>query len=80
MGESPKGKSPSKAADAKTSGESKEANIRKCLYIVVITIGAPRENLPSEGTMKKKIVEMLVVHKKEGGIPTKTLDRPILGF
>lgn len=37
------------------SGESKEVNKGKYYYIVAINGGAPRANLPSKGTMKRKI-------------------------
>lgn len=59
---SPRGKFPSETADIGTNGESKEARKGKHSYINAIIRGAPRENLPSKWTMKKKIAEMMVVH------------------
>lgn len=44
-----KSKSPSKVADAETSGEDKKASKGKCQYIVAITRGVPQENIPSNG-------------------------------
>lgn len=61
---SPKGESPSKTVEAGTSRESKEASKGKRLYIRVMIGRAPRENLPSNGTMKKMNSQMIVVHQK----------------
>lgn len=72
--ESHKGKSPSKSVDARTSNESKEANKGKRLCIISIIGGAPQTNLPYKRTMKRKIVEMLSVHKKDGSTSVKALD------
>lgn len=65
--EPPKGKSPSKTLDAETSDEVKKESKWKGTYISTITKGAPCENLHSKGTMKWKITNMLIVHKKDGG-------------
>lgn len=62
--ESPKGKSPSKVVDVETSGKDKEVSKGKRQYIASIIRGELRANLPSKGTMKRNIVEMLVAHKK----------------
>lgn len=72
--ESPKGKSPSKTVDVRTSGESNEANKGKRLYVASISRGTPWDNLHSNGTMKRKIIKMLVVHKKDGNSSVKTPD------
>lgn len=63
---------------ARTNDENKEASKGKWSYISTITSGAPRSNLPSKGTMKRKIVEMLIVHKKYDGTSIKTHDRSML--
>lgn len=42
--------------------------------------GAQRDNLSSKGTMKRNIVEMMVVHTNNGSMSTKTPYRPMLGF
>ena len=75
--ESPKGKSPSKTADARNSKGSKEASKAKHFYIVVVAEGAPRENLPSKRTMKRKITVMFVIHKKDVGTSENTLYQPM---
>lgn len=78
--EAPKSNSPSKVVDVGTSGEDKGTSKGKHQYIVIITRGAPRENIQSKETMKRKIVEILIAHNKDGGMSTKTPDRPMLGF
>lgn len=78
--ESPKGKSPYKTAKVGTNGKSKETNKDKRPYIATIIGGGPRANLPSKGTMKRKITEMLFVHKKDGSTLVKTHDKVMLGF
>lgn len=78
--ESPKGKSPSKNADVRTSGESKKSNNRKRLSIVAITREAPRVNLFSKGTMKRKINEILAIHKKKESNSAKIPDCHMLRF
>lgn len=78
--ESPKGKSPSMTSEVRTIGESKEANKGKHLYISAITGGAPRENLPSKGTMKRKFIETIFVIKKDASTLVKIPHQPILGF
>lgn len=80
MEDSPKSMSPLSDVDVRNSGEDKEANKRKCQYIVAITRGAVRANLSSNGTMKRKITEMFPVHKKDRSALMKTLDRPMIRF
>lgn len=53
--ESPKGKFSSKTMMVDTNKESKEINKCKRTYIAAIIRGAPRENLPYKGNMKRKI-------------------------
>lgn len=68
------GKSPLKVVYVRTSDEDKEANKGKRQYIIAITRGASQANLPSNGTMKRKMVEMLVVYKTDGSVSMKTPD------
>lgn len=63
-----------------TSGEDKEASNGKPCHIVAIIRGMPRENIRSNGLMKMRIVELIVVHKKDKSVLTKTFDKIILGF
>lgn len=65
--EFPKGKPPYKTVEMETNGKDKEANKGKRRYIIIISWGVPRENFPSKGPMKRKIVKILVVHKNGGG-------------
>lgn len=65
--------------DVMTNGKDKEANKGKHQYISANTREAPRANISSKGIMKRNIVEILTVHKKDGNIWTKTHDRPMLG-
>lgn len=74
--ESPIGKSISKTADVGTSGESNEASKVKRLYIAVKTRGAPRATLPSKGTIKRKISEMMAAYVKEASTSTKVPGGP----
>lgn len=53
---SPKGKFLSKTLEAGTNGGDKKASKSKNQYIIAITGGALWENLPSKGTIKRKIV------------------------
>lgn len=76
--DSPKSKSPSKVADAGTSGGDRETKKGKCPYISTIMGGAPQSNLSFKGTIKRNISNMLVIHKKDGGASMKTSDRLIL--
>lgn len=61
------------------SRERKEINKGKHTYIADITGGEPQENVPSKGTMKRKIAEMLAIYHKEGNTSTKIIDR-LMGF
>lgn len=63
--ESPKGKSPSKFAEVGTNDEDKKPSKGKRQYIADITIWAPRSNLQYKGKMKRKVFEMMAVHKKD---------------
>lgn len=49
-------------------------------YIISITGETPKKNLSSIGTMKRKIMEMIFVHKKVGSTSMKTPYRPMFGF
>lgn len=71
---------PQKLQKQRTSGEDKEASKGKRQYINIVSEGASREDLPSKGTMKRNIDEMLVVHKRDANASMKTLDWPMLGF
>lgn len=64
--ESPKGKSLSETMMINTSGESKEIKKGKHPYIAAIIEGAPRENLPSKGNIKRKIAKIMAVYRMEG--------------
>lgn len=44
------------------------------------TGGTPRSSVPSKGTIKKKIVELMVVTKKEENTSVINLERSVLGF
>lgn len=78
--ESHKGKSPSKTTNVRTNDESNDANKQKHPYISTIKEGTPRGNLPSKGTMKRKINEMLVFHKKDISFSVNIPSRTMLGF
>lgn len=60
--------------------EEGEGYKRKHLCIASITGGAPRSSVPSKGIIKSKIVELMVVSKKEESTPVINLERSILGF
>lgn len=64
--ESPKGKSPSKTMMTDTSRENKETNKGKRPYISAIIRGAPQATLPSKGTKKRTIIELMAIYRKEG--------------
>lgn len=70
------GKSPSKAANVGTTSKDKEGG----KVFAAITRGVPRANLPSKGTMKRKIFEMLVIHIKDRSVLMKARDRSMLVF
>lgn len=86
--ESPKkGHSPKKEIYVATEGESKdvvrekgEGHKGKCSYITSIIEGGPRLRVSSKGTIKRKIVELMVVCKKEGNNLATNLGRPIPEF
>lgn len=59
-------------ASCEEKGESK-VNLH---HIVAITRGEFQENVPSKGTTKTKIVELMVILKKDKSTYAKTLDRP----
>lgn len=61
--ESPKKKLSSKVVDVianneGTNNEYKGSSKGKCQHIIGITWGVPRGNIPSKGTMKRKMVEL----------------------
>lgn len=78
--ESPKAKSPRKFYEVGPSGDKGDTFQGKCMYIAVITGKAPWANLSSKWMVKRKIVEMTVVYKKEGSSSSKFSDQPMLGF
>lgn len=84
-GESSKNKSSSKTVDVdsngeKTSGENNGASKGKRQHIRVFTRGTPRANILSKWIMKRKIVELMVAHKKDGSTLAKTPYMSMLGF
>lgn len=70
----------SKSIDDGTNGENKKVDKGKFMYMTTITKGAPRESPSFKETMKRKIFEILVIHRKDVSTFTKILDRPMLGF
>lgn len=49
-------------------------------YITAITYREPRKNLPSKGTFKIKITQMMDFYKNDISSSPKASDRPMLGF
>lgn len=78
--ESPKGKYTSKSDGVGSGCEDIKIIKGKHQYISAITLGATQENLPSKGTMKRNIVEMMAFHKKDRITSTRTPYRLILEF
>lgn len=63
-----------------TSSADKKERKGKQQHIAYIIEGAPKVNILSKGTMKRKIAELMVVHKKERITSTKAPDRSMLKF
>lgn len=58
----------------------KEEHKGKNSYISSMTRGSPRSSMPSRGTIKRKIVELLSVNKKEGITSIVNPERLVLKF
>lgn len=78
--ESPKTKSYAKVSEVVTSREKREISKGISSYTATIFDGAPQGNLPSKGTIKRKMSEMMTVYKIKGSSLSKISDRPMLGF
>lgn len=78
--ESPKGKYTSKIDGVGSGCKDRKIIKGKRPYISAITLGATQENLPSKGTMKRNIVDMMAFHKKDRITSTRTPYQLILGF
>lgn len=49
-------------------------------HISSITRGTPQENIPSKGTVKRIIFDMMTVYNKDASMSTKVPNQPMLGF